>query len=69
MIVVDTNVIAYLLIGGKKTPYARAGNQSRLITEERTPAPKPLSMFTTATVGEHELSIPRRAETPPKLAP
>jgi len=42
---------------------------SRLITEERTPAPKPLSMLTTPTVGAQELSIPSRAATPPKLAP
>jgi predicted nucleic acid-binding protein len=28
MIVVDTNVVAYLLLGGKKTPYARAALKS-----------------------------------------
>jgi len=32
-------------------------------------APKPLSMFTTVTLEAHELSMPRRAATPPKLAP
>ena len=42
---------------------------SRLITDARTPAPNPLSMLTTATVGEQELSIPRSAATPPKAAP
>ena len=42
---------------------------SRLITDAMTPAPNPLSMLTTATVGEQELSIPRSAATPPKAAP
>ena len=32
-------------------------------------APKPLSMFTTATPGAHEFSMPSSAATPPKLAP
>jgi hypothetical protein len=32
-------------------------------------APKPLSMFTTVTFDAQELSIPRSAATPPKLAP
>ena len=31
----------------------------------RTPAPKPLSMLTTATPAAHELSMARRAERPP----
>lgn len=42
---------------------------NRLITEDRTPAPNPLSILTTPTVGAQELSIPRSAATPPKLAP
>ena len=33
------------------------------------PAPKPLSMFTTATPDAQEFSIPSSAATPPKLAP
>src|SRR3972149_1122921 len=50
-------------------PPGRRGAYSRLITEEITPAPNPLSMFTTATVGAQEFSIPSSAATPPKPAP
>jgi len=32
-------------------------------------APKPLSMLTTVTLEAQELSIPRSAVMPPKLAP
>ena len=40
-----------------------------LISDAMHPAPKPLSMFTTATPLAHELSMPSRAAMPPKLAP
>lgn len=32
-------------------------------------APKPLSIFTTQTLGEQVLSMPSKAARPPKLAP
>ena len=42
---------------------------SLLIVLARYPAPKPLSIFTTATPAEQVLSMARRADTPWKLAP
>ena len=44
-------------------------NHKRLMQDATQAAPKPLSMFTTVTLEAHELSMPRRAATPPKLAP
>ena len=41
----------------------------RFITLARYPAPKPLSMFTTQTLGEQLLSMPSSAARPRKLAP
>ena len=41
----------------------------RLMRLARYPAPKPLSMFTTLTPLEQELSMDSRADRPPKLAP
>ncbi len=42
---------------------------TRVIRCTNVAAPKPLSMFTTPIPVAHELSIPRSAATPPKLAP
>lgn len=42
---------------------------SRFITLARYPAPKPLSIFTTQTLGEQLLSMPSKAARPWKLAP
>jgi hypothetical protein len=42
---------------------------TRLIKLAATPAPKPLSIFTTVTPAAQELSIASRAASPPKLAP
>ncbi len=39
------------------------------MVEATVAAPKPLSMLTTVTLEAQELSMPRRAATPPKLAP
>jgi hypothetical protein len=47
----------------------RSQRQSRLIELARYPAPKPLSMLTTATLGAQLFSMPSRAARPPKLAP
>lgn len=47
----------------------RPGGQSRLMHEATQAAPKPLSMLTTATLEAQELSMPRSAAMPPKLAP
>ena len=41
----------------------------RRIRQAMTPAPKPLSIFTTAIPSAHELSMARSGATPPKLAP
>ena len=41
----------------------------RLIRLATKPAPKPLSILTTVTFDEHELSIPSNAATPPNEAP
>jgi len=41
----------------------------RLIKVAIYAAPNPLSIFTTLTFGEHELSIPKRAANPPNDAP
>ena len=41
----------------------------RLMVEAATAAPKPLSMLTTVTPVPQELSMPRSAARPPKLAP
>ena len=41
----------------------------RKIVAAKQPAPKPLSMFMTATFGAQELSIPSKAASPPKEAP
>ena len=40
-----------------------------MIRLARTPAPKPLSMFTTLTPLAQELSMDKSAATPPKDAP
>src|SRR5271157_292403 len=48
---------------------APVGAQRRLIELARYPAPKPLSMLTTATLGAQLFSIPSRAARPLKLAP
>ena len=41
----------------------------RAIRAAIVPAPKPSSMFTTATPAAHEVIIASRAETPPNVAP
>ena len=41
----------------------------RRMRQAITPAPKPLSIFTTAIPSAHELSMASRGATPPKLAP
>ena len=41
----------------------------RLIIAASWPAPKPLSMLTTATPAAHEFSIDSSAAMPPRLAP
>ena len=50
-------------------PNHRPRSAMRLIVEAATAAPKPLSMLTTVTPVAQELSMPRRAASPPKLAP
>ena len=45
------------------------GSRFRLSIAAICPAPKPLSMFTTATPAAHELSIDNSAAMPPRLAP
>src|SRR6185436_14327153 len=45
------------------------GAALRATRAAKTPAPKPLSMFTTVTPGAQELSIPSSAATPPNDAP
>ena len=45
------------------------GPEGEFMSPARYPAPKPLSILTIATPVEQLLSIARRAETPPKLAP
>jgi hypothetical protein len=42
---------------------------SRFMRLAANPAPKPLSILTTVTPAAQELSIPRSAARPPKLAP
>src|SRR5208337_1753567 len=58
-------------LGGRPIvpPLVRRTDYSRLITLARYPAPKPLSIFTTQTLGEQLLSMPSSAATPRKLAP
>jgi hypothetical protein len=56
------------------SPFARwtmvvANLYRRLMQEATQAAPKPLSMLTTVTLEAQELSMPRSAATPPKLAP
>jgi hypothetical protein len=41
----------------------------RLMSEAMQAAPKPLSILTTDTLGEHVLSMPSSAAMPPKDAP
>jgi hypothetical protein len=41
----------------------------RFIKLPTNPAPKPLSIFTTATPEAQEFNIPNSAAIPPKLAP
>ena len=43
--------------------------QRRLMSVAMQAAPKPLSIFTTDTLGEQVLSMPNSAASPPKLAP
>ena len=45
------------------------GDSHRFTRCAKYPAPKPLSMFMTATPAAQELSIARSAASPPKLAP
>ena len=47
----------------------RSHQSFRLIRAARQPAPKPLSMFTTATPVAQELSMVSSAANPPKEAP
>ena len=47
----------------------RRTRYNRLIIEAKYPAPNPLSIFTTAVLGEQEFNIPSNAATPPKDAP
>ena len=45
------------------------GSPTRLIIAPQTPAPNPLSTFTTETPGAHEFSIASSAVSPPKFMP
>ncbi len=49
--------------------FTSRGAARRATRAANTPAPKPLSMFTTVTPGAHEFSMPSSAATPPKEAP
>src|SRR3954462_6944581 len=51
------------------SPAPAAPRALRATRAAKTPAPKPLSMFTTLTPGAQEFSIARRAASPPKEAP
>src|SRR3954451_15578931 len=51
------------------SPAPAAPRALRATRAAKTPAPKPLSMFTTLTPGAQEFSIPSRAASPPKEAP
>ena len=55
--------------GGECLSLRRIADQSRLIRLARWPAPKPLSMFTTARPEAQLDSMPSRAVRPPKDAP
>ena len=46
-----------------------SGYSEILIMDARYPAPKPLSMLTTAVFGEQEFSMPNSAASPPNEAP
>src|SRR5438132_8491961 len=61
------NVALSVHAGGNESGLRLA--QSRLIMLAIYPAPNPLSMFTTATLGEQLFIIPRSAARPRKLAP
>ena len=50
-------------------PGHRAPPAARAIRAAIVPAPKPSSMFTTATPAAHEVSIESSADTPPNDAP
>ena len=55
--------------GGECPSLRRIADQSRLMRLARWPAPKPLSMFTTARPEAQLDSMPSRAVRPPKDAP
>ena len=66
-------VLAQLLLmdeedGEKPIMNGAYRSRTRLITLAATPAPNPLSMFTTVTPAAQELSMPSSAASPPKLA-
>jgi hypothetical protein len=50
-------------------PFIDISRQARFIIEAIHPAPKPLSIFTTATFELQELSIANKAVSPPRLLP
>ncbi len=50
-------------------PAWQTRNYNRLMQEATQAAPKPLSILTTVTLEAQELSMPRSAATPLKLAP
>jgi hypothetical protein len=54
---------------GRRSIFLLISPHRRLMQEATQAAPKPLSMLTTVTLEAHELSIPRSAAIPPKLAP
>lgn len=55
--------------GEVEAEYAHVLSPVRLIMAAATPAPNPLSMFTTVMPGTHELSIAIRVVRPPRLTP
>src|SRR5206468_8685920 len=57
--------------GGVEPPdaHGHSGAARRATRAANTPAPNPLSMFTTVTPGAQELSIASRAARPPNDAP
>lgn len=48
---------------------ASTANQRRLMSDAMQAAPNPLSMLTTATLGEQVFNMPSNAATPPNDAP
>ena len=57
------------IAGGAARQSLRSASAMRLMLAAMYPAPKPLSMFTTATPPAQLFSIARSGARPPKLAP